>query len=386
MELSPWDVLANTISGLVKPVARVERVSLHGANGRTLAEPVVAMRPLPTHDHAVMDGYVLGLAPPGHYTLRAPSLEPLAPHNAMVIAAGEPVPAGAACVVLADRAEVSGATLIVNYAPRKDNLRRVGEETAVGDVIVPEKKRLDARHCALATASGNDTVVVRKRPRIALVGIHGLHATLPHLAVVTALLDSSRLILTLAGTVQNALLPDLLQRLSMDHDMIVVVAESLGAEHGILAAAIAAVGGKTTVHRAALKPAKPVVTGHLGQTTLIGVAGTAYAVTIAAHLFVRPVLMKLLGEASYPPLQTAAADFSRTREVVRTHGVGRAEALPVTANHQERARPLTLSSAGRFGQLRALANMDGFAIVDAAQGDVTPGTPFSYMPLLMPLV
>jgi molybdopterin molybdotransferase len=388
-------MLADRLAVLVEPVVGLERVSLQGAVGRISAEPIKALRALPEHSHAVMDGYALGSAPPGHYTLKDPPPAALAPVDAAIIAAGETVPPGTAGVVLSDRAhisgsgvcgsgvsgsDISGAHLFVAHALRKDNLRRVGEEAIVGDVITPENTRLDARHIALAAAAGVHTVTVQKRPRIALIGIQSARGSLPHLAVMAALLSSPGLMLTQAGTVQTALLPGLLSRLAPDHDLIIVVAESLGGEGGVLAQAVAVSGGVATVHRAALKPAKPVITGRIGKATVVGLSGTAYATTIAAHLFVRPLLMTLLDRASDMPLQSAVAHFDRTREP------GRAEALPVKAYKNQHEPRLTLTLAGRFGQLKALAAMDGFAIVEEDSHDVTSGIQLAYMPLLMPLV
>jgi molybdopterin molybdotransferase len=373
-------MLAETISALVKPVIDVERVSLLAANGRLSAEPVMAALPLPSFTHAVMDGYALGSSPPGQYIIQPTSLASLGSSDAIRIAAGEPVPTGTAAVVLSDRAEISGTALFVARPLRKDNLRRMGEEATLGDVIIPANTKLDARHSALATAAGIDTVTVKKRPRVALLGIRGISTNLPHLSVMTALLHSPRLSLTQAGTVQTTLLPELLQQLAPNHDLIIVVAESLGGEQGVLDHAVTAIGGTAAIHRAALKPAKPVVTGKVGGATVIGLAGTAYASTIAAHLFVRPALARLLGMAPSMASQPAIASFSRKREP------GRAEALPVLAQRQGLDQHLALALAGRFGQLKALAAMDGFAIIDADEGDIMPGTRLSYMPLLMPLV
>jgi molybdopterin molybdotransferase len=385
VELLSWDMLADTLTLLMEPVVGLERISLQGANGRVSAEPMVALQPIPAFTHAVMDGYALGSSPPGHYTLKDRSNATLAPGEATIIAAGETVPSGTVGIVLSDRAHVSGegisgAHLFVAHALRKDNLRRVGEEALIGDVITLENTQLDARHIALATVAGIDTIAVKKRPRIALIGIQGTRGSLPHLTVMAALITSSSLKLTQAGTVQTALLPALLSRLAPDHDLIIVVAESLGGEGGVLSEAVAGSGGTATVHRAALKPAKPVITGKIGKATLIGLSGTAYATTIAAHLFVRPLLLKLLDRALDIPIQSAVAHFERTREP------GRAEALPVMVQRNEQEPHLVLTSAGRFGQLKALAAMDGFAIVEADTHDVTSGMPLSYMPLLMPLV
>jgi molybdopterin biosynthesis enzyme len=118
--------------------------------------------------------------------------------------------------------------------------------------------------------------------------------------------------------------------------------------------------------------------GRIGGAAVVGLSGTAYAVTIAAHLFLRPLLRVAAGLASDDPFQDAITDFSRLREP------GRAEALPVRTAWRD--RQLHATSAGRFGQLSALAAMDGFALIAAEAGDVHAGDGVSYHPLMMPIV
>ncbi len=378
MGVKSWTDLANDLAGLAKPVAGAETVSLRGAVGRILAEPAVASLPLPARTHAVMDGYALGAVPPGQYRILAAGQEQLELAQACPIAAGDAVPRGTICVVLADRAVAQGSQLTVRQPEKKDNIRRVGEELAAGDSVLLSGLRLDARHTALAAAVGLAALSVRRKPRIAVLTLHDGPSSLPHLAVFDALLRCEGLELTTATAVRSGQLARHLQDLARRNDLIVVVAESLGGEDGVLAAAIHDAGGEAMIRRAALKPAKPIITGLLQGVPVLGLAGTAYATCVAAHLFLRPMLHRLAGHTAAEVLLPAVAAFSRTREP------GRAEALPVRLRRQ--GQQLSLSSAGRFGQLSALAAMDGFALVAAEAGDIAPGIPLLFHPLLTPLV
>jgi hypothetical protein len=146
----------------------------------------------------------------------------------------------------------------------------------------------------------------------------------------------------------------------------------------LAAAALGRIGGEPIILRGALKPAKPIITGRIGAVPILGLAGTAYATTVAAHLFLRPWLGSLAGLAADDPFLPAIATFSRPREG------GRAEALPVRMRRE--GPQLLLDPAGRFGQLSALAAMDGFALIDDDVPEISPGTPLLYHPLLMPLI
>ncbi len=378
MGLKRWQALAQDLALLGKPAHGIDAVSLRGSPGRILAHPIIARNPLPARTHAVMDGYALGSVPPGPFRLVTPCPHHLGPGEAVAIAAGEAVPLGTASVVLADKAKVEEDRVVIRTAQAKDNIRRTGEEVQAGVELLRPGLRLDARHAALAAAAGVDVLEVWRRPRVALLVQQDTGEALPHLAVLSALLASDCLDLVEAVAVRPQALAGQLQRLAGRCAVTVVVADSLGAEDGILAVAIRASGAEAAIHRAALKPAKPIITGAIDGMAVLGLAGTAYATTIAAHLFFRPLLRNLVGLPADDPLVPAVAGFSRPRDP------GRAEALPVKATGRDDR--LVLTPAGRFGQLTALAAMDGFALIDAESADLAPGAPLLYHPLLMPLL
>jgi molybdopterin molybdotransferase len=383
MTATPWEALARRCAALGAPVTGVEQVSTRGAAGRILARDVAAARPLPLASHAVMDGFALGGPAPGVFTLVAGRPERLGPADACPVRSGQVVPPGTACVVLADKAAVDGAQVTVPGAQGKDNIRRMGEEALAGAAILRTGTRLDARHAALAVAAGVAILPVRRRPRIALLALHEGAESLPHIGVLAAMLASPALLSTEAGAVRGAHLPQALGRLAKSHDLVVAVGESLGDESGELVSAIAALGGQPQVLRAALKPAKPIIAGNLAGAAVLGLSGTAYAATVAAHLFLRPLLRVLAGLALDAPWRPAECGFSRTRDGGPA-GAFRTEALPVCAAYVDDR--LTLSPAGRFGQLGALAAMDGFALVEPDAGDMKSGARCLYHPLLTPLL
>jgi molybdopterin molybdotransferase len=167
--------------------------------------------------------------------------------------------------------------------------------------------------------------------------------------------------------------------LASQQHLIIVTGASLGDEEGPLAHAIRAAGGACEVLRAALKPAKPVIYGQIGSTPIIGLGGTPYAVAAAAHLFLAPVLAHMMGLTGWTQtFLPGQADFARMRTA------GRAEALPVCL--QAEGSTLKLTPAGRYGQLTALATLDGFALVDESAGDIAPGDPLAYLRWRSPLL
>ena len=126
----PFDeALARTLRA-ASPIERVERVPLSGANGRVLAEDIIAQGDVPAFDRAAMDGFAVRAADtadasPGApktlrrvdaiYTGQAPG-RAIAAGECAEIATGAPMPPGADAVVMVeetDRADGSPARPLV---------------------------------------------------------------------------------------------------------------------------------------------------------------------------------------------------------------------------------------------------------------------------------
>lgn len=364
-------LLSRTVGG-----SEHKLVGLASAVGRYLAADVTALAPLPAHDHAVMDGYALGTMPPGRFLLRASSQEPLGADQTQRVRTGEAIPMGSQAVVMRDHVRLEGNAVIADRPARKTNIRLAGEEAKAGALVLKSGTKLDARHLALAAMTGHRTLPVSEPVPVMLLALHDAQTPLPHLDLFDALLQAPALALNSIGIVRAAALEGPLARLRSARGLLVVVAESLDGEDGPLALALQKMGAEVRVHRAALKPAKPIIEAQLGDLRILGLSGTAYACLVAAHLFLRPVLARMAGATVALPMPVRLG-FDRQREP------GRAEALPVWLSLQPE---LTAESAGRFGQLSALANMDGFVLVPAESADLGQGDRVSYWPVQMPLV
>jgi molybdopterin molybdotransferase len=374
--LPSYETITEALLSRTVRVSEHESVSFASANGRYLAADVAALAPLPAHDHTVMDGYALGAMPPGRFDLRGSSLEPLAANQAERVRTGEAIPPGSHAVVMRDHVKLERDAVIADRPARKTNIRLAGEEAKAGAVVLHKGTKLDARHLAMAAMTGHQTLSVRKSAPTTLLALHDARTPLPHLDLFDALLRTPALALNSIGTVRPSALEATLARLQSKRGLLVAVAESLDGEDGPLSTALQKMGAEVRIHRAALKPAKPIIEAQLGDLRIIGLSGTAYACLVAAHLFLRPVLARMAGAAVAPPMPVGLG-FDRQREP------GRAEALPVRLSHQPE---LTAESAGRFGQLSALARMDGFVLIPAESADLEKGDSVSYWPVQMPLV
>jgi molybdopterin molybdotransferase len=153
--------------------ARTETVPLAGAAGRALAEPLVAKVSLPGFDTAAMDGYAV--AGPGPWRLAGRVLAgdrgttSLRPGEAVEVATGAAVPAGAAAVVAYELGQAGAGVLEAAAVHRGQHIRRVGEEVEAGTEIIAAGRVITPAVVSLAAAVGYDELPVRAVPRVAAV-------------------------------------------------------------------------------------------------------------------------------------------------------------------------------------------------------------------------
>jgi molybdopterin molybdotransferase len=163
------------------PAPKTERVSLGQAQGRILAEPLVADRDQPSFPRATRDGFAVRakeassnrpLTIAGAIRAGDPPAGPLLPGTAWEIMTGAAVPEGADAVVMIEHVEVASGTVRLlpprtiepdeNFVPR-------GAEARAGDTILAPGVALTAASIALAAFSGFAELDVYRRPRVAIL-------------------------------------------------------------------------------------------------------------------------------------------------------------------------------------------------------------------------
>lgn len=148
------------------------------ALGSTLSEPLVAATPLPPMDISAMDGYaVCGEAP---WTIRAEVAYAgtsghgaLAPGDALRIATGAQVPAGATSVIRDEHVSSDGRRLIRRAgSPVRDDTRRAGEDWATGTELVAPGTHVSPAVVSVALSAEVASLTVRGpvRARVVLSG------------------------------------------------------------------------------------------------------------------------------------------------------------------------------------------------------------------------
>ncbi|MDQ4490897.1 molybdopterin-binding protein [Sinomonas sp. ASV486] len=156
-------------------------VPLVRAAGRSLAEPLTALRDMPHYTSSAMDGWaVCGTGP---WILADPG-EPLTAHQAVPIVTGGALPPGARSVLRREHGEVlpdEDGLPHLRVSPSAPpgspgggaDLRQAGEEAHGGDVLLKAGSLLGPAQLALAALAGYDAVNVTGRPLVRIVRTGG---------------------------------------------------------------------------------------------------------------------------------------------------------------------------------------------------------------------
>lgn len=309
------------------PIKAREIVSLAAADGRVLATDLVAGLDLPPWPNSAMDGYALRLAdwqgeplPVSQRILAGQAPEPLQPGSCARIFTGAPLPAGADTVEMQENAEILADGRVSFLEPIKvgQNVRPQGQETRAGDVVLPAGTRLGPVELGLAASLGCAVLVVRRRPRVAVVST-GDELVEPGQPLGPGqIYNSNRSLLCawlqrLGCEVRDAgILPDDAQRTRE-------ALAALGDADLILSTGGVSVGeadhlgqvlrdeGELALWKLAIKPGKPLTCGHFRGVPVLGLPGNPASTLVTFALLARPYLLRRLGVQRVAPLSVEVA-------------------------------------------------------------------------------
>lgn len=308
------------------PVTGTERVALAEVAGRVLAEPSVALRPVPAHTNTAVDGYGFAAAAYAATTstsfpvsARVAAGHPLdaaiPPGSAVRIFTGAMLPPGIDTVAMQEDCKVTPATdggvATVEVPPglkRGANVRQAGEDVAAGTRLFEAGTLLRPQDAAALASIGLGEVVCRKRLSVAIVstGDEVIRAGSRPLGP-GEVFDANAPMLT--GLVRAAgadvtdlgVWPDdaaeIRRRLTEAAGRYDVLLTSGGASRGDEDHMVEALDalGKRHLWQLAIKPGRPLSFGQIGDAVMVGLPGNPVAVFVCFLMYVYPMLRRLGG-------------------------------------------------------------------------------------------
>lgn len=397
---SPADAL-HALSSLLSPL-ETERVPLHLAAGRVLAQPLRADRDSPPITVSAMDGYALRLADAPAFAAsglpvvaearigQPPLTHPASP-GLIRIVTGAPVPLGSDAVVRVEDTATADALIRLTVPPERLTpglaVRTQGENARAADLIAPAGALITSPVAAALATFGGAAVAagipVRRRVRVAILttgdelaepadpappawrirdsngpALLALLSTRPWLKPLEPRRihdDPDALAAALAGALDSA-------------DAILFTGGVSMGHRDFIPAVLARAGCRTVFHTIPQRPGKPVL-GAVAPATptrpsrpILGLPGNPVSVMVTARRIALPVLATLAGLSLDPPPSVALANPDGTTLSLWWHRL-------VTLDPDGRAELL----AGRgSGDIPAAARSSGFVEIPPGAGGPGP--------------
>ena len=383
------------------PVA--EDVPVRDGLGRVTAAPVRARWPAPRLACAAMDGIAIKAA--GEDAAGEAGVRRLAAGEFAWVDTGGLVPAGMDTVVERERVEfgADGGARVTGPAPRGLNVRAAGEDFGTGQLLIPAGHRLRPADLAAAAAAGHITLLVARRPVVAIIPtgdeIRPVGSALGPGEVTdsNSLLLASRAVQMGARPLVSDVQPDNpralaaeIRRAGRAADMVLVIAGSSAGRSDHTADVIAEAGA-LAVRGVAIRPGHPALLGcartdraPAGQGAaaipVIGIPGYPLAAAVIFEVFAGPLLATLQGAQPAARMwQRAelACDWVSSPDVEDWVPVSLAPAQPGPA-----AGGPALATPGRrgAGSITRLVKAHAWWPIPIGQGKFNRGEPIDVLP------
>ena len=308
-----------------------EQLALLAAQNRVLAQPLIADRDQPPFDRSTRDGFALHAGPLSVRTIvgtiRAGdhwSGPTLAPHEALEIMTGAPVPAGANAVLMVEHATQSAGNSLTFPEDRRpapgDNIVAQGSELRAGQAALGEGTILAASEIAVAASLGAHHLSVYRRPRVAILATGDELVELDQIPGPHQIRNSNSY--TLAALVTDAggepvrlsIIPDRVEDLTRALaearacDLLLFSGGVSMGKYDLVEPVLAAAHAEFFFTGVRMQPGKPVVFGALPASGtyppvfFFGLPGNPISTQVTFLCFVAPLLRALAGQADLGPL------------------------------------------------------------------------------------
>jgi molybdopterin molybdotransferase len=373
-----------------------ERVELDSAAGRVTAEEAQSRVDLPPFDSSAMDGFAVRAAETparlpvvDRIAAGRPAARELRSGEAMGIATGAAVPAGADAVVpIEDVVERDNEIEVAEPVPLGASIRPAGGDLRAGDVVVPSGVGLGAAQLGALAAAGVPEIASARRPR-AVVLATGSELRRPGerlepgqiyeangVILATQLESAGAEVVRLGTVVDDETAHREALATGLDADVLVTSAGVSVGPHDLVRSIGAELGVEEVFWGVAVKPGKPVWFGVRGRTLVFGLPGNPVSALVSFELFVRPAIRALQGDVSpLPRFEPGRLARSFRRNPARTELV-RARATVVDGAVE--LEPLTGQESHMIARAAAA---NALVLVPPGDDPLQPGEEVSYLRL-----
>ncbi len=301
-----------------------EVIKLTDALERVLAQDLYADYGIPQFENSAMDGYAVKsvdtkgaskdnpkiLEVCGNIKAGALPKRILKPNQAIRIMTGALIPKGADSVVMVEdtRRQEKNRVNIFKEARIGENIRKAGEDVKKGELVIPCGTLLKSAHIGLLASLGKAKVKVTRKPKVAILAtgdeVVGVEEKLK-----PGKIRSSNTYTLYAQIIKSGGIPRNLGiakdrpselekkiKLGLDCDIILTSGGVSVGDYDLVKDILAKMGTNIRFWKVAMRPGKPLVFGVIKGIPVFGLPGNPVSSMVSFELFVRPAILKILGQ------------------------------------------------------------------------------------------
>jgi molybdopterin molybdotransferase len=365
---------------------QTEVVPLPDALGRILASDLTAPFMMPPFDKSAMDGYAIRSADPADsYRILAtiaagvvPTVQ-VEPGTCAKIMTGAMLPAGADQVVRVEYTRVEDGAMHIVQSEKSSNICPRGEDLQAGDLVLKAGCRVRPQEIAALAAMGQTHATVAARPVVGIfatgselaepgqpLGKGQIYNSNAHaLAAQTAACGALPHILGVVAD-DPAAIEEALQGAAHIHDLLLFSGGVSAGDFDYVPGALKKFGYATHIEKIAIQPGMPTVLASRGGRFVFGLPGNPVSTFVIFEIFVRQLLMRMMGFA-YQPLTLSLPLVNGYRR----KAVDRTSYFPI----QITARGAEALAYHGSAHIHALSQANGLGLIPAGEHAIAPGQP-----------
>ncbi len=397
------DMVHQFLANMVEPVTQSENVAIFDALGRVLAQDIISPISVPPHDNSAMDGFAFDgtqLTPDADLQLKIVGTAlagkawtgPVQRGECVKIMTGAIMPSGLDTVVPQELATLNDSqiTIAKKVLQRGDNRRHLGEDLMQGQSALHRGEPLGPAALGLIASLGIQSVPVLRRLKVAYFSTGDEILSLGEAPREGAVYDSNRytvfgLLSKLGcevidmGVVRDQ--PDALEAAfvqAASQADAVITSGGVSVGEADFTKAMMKKLGDVAFWKIAMRPGRPMAVGRIlnpKPTMLFGLPGNPVAVMVTFLAFVRPALLRMMGNTGEAPplLQARSAGTIRKKTGRTEYQRGIVSTAPDGS--------LQVNTTGNQGSgvLSSMVQANGLIVLPHSQGDVTVGDTVSVM-------
>lgn len=331
-----------TILKSIKPLD-AEVMKLTDSIGRVLAQDIYASCDIPGFDNSAMDGYAvlasdtIGVSKKNPKVLEViddvragyVSKKILKNNQAIRIMTGAPIPEGADSVVMVEETALvnspQSAVHRRNYGLRttdyglirifkeikwQENIRRRGEDIKRHELIILKGTLLNAAHIGILASQGEAKVKVARKPKVAILATGdelvdidkktppGKLRSSNTYTLYSQVINSGGIPKNLGIARDNPKQLEAKLKAGLACDLILTSGGVSVGDYDLVKFVLARMDTNIKFWKVAMRPGKPLVFGTMKGIPVFGLPGNPVSSMVSFEVFVRPAILKMLGQIS----------------------------------------------------------------------------------------